>query len=61
MIDYNNIQHIFGDPLNYMVHSEKQGTPIVFKIGLFLLALGTAGYLYKKYLDEQYEKKSWLE
>ena len=57
MIDYNNIQHIFGDPLNDMVHSEKQGTPIVFKIGLFLIALGTVGYLYKKYLDEQYEKK----
>ena len=57
MIDYNNIQQIFGDPLNDMVNSEKQRTPIVFKIGLFLIALGTVGYLYKKYLDEQYEKK----
>ncbi len=57
MIDYNNIQQIFGDPLNDMVHSEKQGMPTILKAGLFLLALGTVGYLYKKYLDEQYEKK----
>jgi hypothetical protein len=61
MIDYNNIQQIFGDPLNDMVHSEKQGMPTILKAGLILLALGTVGYFYKKYLDEQYEKKGWLE
>jgi hypothetical protein len=60
MIDYNNIQQIFGDPLNYMVHSEKQEMPIILKAGLILLALGTLGYLYKKHLDDQYEKKHWV-
>ncbi len=40
-----------------MVHSEKQGLPIILKAGLILLALGTVGYLYRKYLDERYEKK----
>ena len=58
MIDYNNIQQIFGDPLNDMVHSEKQGMPIILiKSRLIILALGTVGYFYKKYLDERYEKK----
>jgi len=61
MIDYNNIKQIFGDPLNDMMHSEKQGMPIILKAGLILLALGTLGYFYKKYLDKQYEKKSWIE
>jgi hypothetical protein len=61
MIDYNNIQQIFGDPLNDMVHSEKQGMPIILKAGLFLLAAGTVGYFYKKYLDEQLEKNEAME
>ena len=43
MIDYNNIQQIFGDPLNEMGHSEKQGIPTILKAGLILLALGTVG------------------
>ena len=61
MIDYNNIQQIFGDPLNDMAHSEKQGMPFILKAGLFLLALRTVGYFYKKYLDEQYEKNEGIE
>ena len=61
MIDYNNIQQIFGDPLNDMVHSEKQGTPIVFKIGLLIIALVAIGHFYKKHLDDQYEKNEGIE
>jgi hypothetical protein len=30
-----------------MVHSEKQETPIVLKIGLFIVALSALGYFYK--------------
>jgi hypothetical protein len=61
MINYNNIQHIFGDPLNDFGQSEKQGIPILLKAGLFLLVIGAAGYFYNKYLEEQYEKKRWVE
>lgn len=61
MIDYNNIQQIFGDPLNDMVNSEKQGTPIVFKIGLLIIALVAIRHFYKKHLDDQYEKNEGME
>ena len=61
MIDYNNIKQIFGEPLNDFGQAEKQGMPIILKAGLILLALGTVGYFYKKYLDEQYEKKEGME
>jgi hypothetical protein len=61
MIDYNNIQQIFGDPLNDFGHTETQGTSPILKIVVIILALGTIGYIYKKYVDEQYEKRSWVE
>ena len=41
--------------------AEKQGMPTILKAGLILLVLGTVGYLYRKYLDERYEKKVWEE
>jgi hypothetical protein len=61
MINYNNIQHIFGEPLNDMGHSEKQGISNAFKIGFAIIGLFALGYVCKRYFDERYEKKRWVE
>jgi hypothetical protein len=61
MIDYNNIQHIFGDPLNDFGQAEKQGTSNAIKIGFAIIGLFALGYFCKKYFDERYEKKRWVE
>ncbi len=57
MIAFERFPSIFtDDPLNDMVHSEKQGTPIVFKIGLLIIAIVALGHFYKKHIGDQYER-----